>query len=160
MNKIIVKSRRETKLMPAYSRPWACISITDADASDARMPTRNRVGLLRLKFDDVTVPMQSWIAFSTEDARRILAFAAEVWPKADILHVHCEAGISRSAGVAAALSRLYFGDNEEFFKSPYRPNSLVYYTILDLHQEVSEPSGARKRKTVPKGTNDKEDKVR
>ncbi len=29
MNKIIVKSRRETELMPAYSRPWACISITD-----------------------------------------------------------------------------------------------------------------------------------
>jgi predicted protein tyrosine phosphatase len=136
MNKIIVKSRRETELMPAYSRPWACISITDTDASDARMPTRNRVGLLRLKFDDVTVPMQYWTAVSTEDARRVLAFAAEVWPKADVLHVHCEAGISRSAGVAAALSRLYFGDDAKFFLPPYRPNKLVYHTILNLHQEA------------------------
>ena len=131
MNKIIVKSRRETELMPAYSVSWAAISITDTDAPDARMPTRNRVGLLRLKFDDITVPMQDWTAFGTEDARRILEFAASVWDKADILLVHCEAGISRSAGTAAAPSPIYFGDDAKFFLPPYRPNTLVYNTILN-----------------------------
>ncbi len=137
MNKIIVTSRRETELMPAYSVCWAAISITDSDAPDARIRKAKRVGLLRLKFDDVSVLMPHYVAFSTEDARRVLAFAAKVWPKADVLHVHCEAGISRSAGVAAALSCLYFGENARFFLPPFRPNSLVYYTILDIYQEAN-----------------------
>ena len=137
MNKIIVTSRRETELMPAHSVPWAAISITDTDASDARMPTRNRVGLLRLKFDDITSPMQYWTAFSTDDARRVLEFADSIWDKVEILHVHCEAGISRSAGVAVALSNIYFGHDATFFLPPYRPNPLVYNTIFDLHQEAN-----------------------
>ena len=162
MNKIVVRSRRETELMPAYSRPWAAISITDTDAPDARIRTANRVGLLRLHFDDIHAPSPFYTAFSTEDARRVLAFAAKVWDKADVLHVHCEAGISRSSGTAAALSKIYFGDDGEFVESfnGYRPNKLVYRTILDLHREAGKPSGARKRKAARKGKNDEEDKAK
>lgn len=160
MNVIVVKSRRDTELMPAYSVPWAAISITDTDAPDARIRTANRVGLLRLKFDDITVPMPLYVAFSTENARRVLAFAAEVWDKANVLHVHCEAGVSRSAGTAAALSQIYFGNDAQFFSPPYRPNKLVYRTILNLHQEAGKPSGARKRKATRRGKNDEEDKGR
>ncbi len=149
MNKIVVKSRRDTELMRAYSRPWAAISITDTDAPDAQIRKANRVGLLRLKFDDITSPTPPWTAFAPEDARRILEFAAKVWPNADVLHVHCEAGISRSAGVAAALSQIYFGDDAKFFLPPYRPNTLVYNAILNATSPViGTPSNVR----LPHGT--------
>ena len=137
MNKIIVKSRRETELMPAYSGPWAAISITDPRSSDALVPTDNLVGILRPEVRrqhvDVAVVSHHRPPVPVEQARQILAFAKRVWPKADVLLVHCEAGISRSAGAAAALSRLYFGEDAEFFLPPYRPNSArLPSAILDL----------------------------
>ena len=43
--------------------------------------------------------------------------------------VHCEAGVSRSAGAVAALSKLLNGDDSYFFKH-FLPNTLVYKLIL------------------------------
>ena len=134
MNKIIVRSRLATERKSPYPVPWAVISITDADAPDARIRTANCVGLLRLKFDDIRTPSPYFVAFTSQDARRILAFAADVWDKADVLLVHCEAGISRSAGVAAALSRIYFGENAKFFAASVPPQQAsFYYTILEAN---------------------------
>lgn len=45
--------------------------------------------------------------------------------------VHCDAGISRSAGVAAAILKHYTGDDNQIFGAHrYAPNMLVYYKIL------------------------------
>lgn len=45
--------------------------------------------------------------------------------------VHCEAGQSRSAGVAAALSKWINGEDWDYFLNPkYTPNSYCYQTIL------------------------------
>lgn len=49
--------------------------------------------------------------------------------------VNCEAGISRSAGVAAALSKVLTRDDEEFFRR-YVPNRLVYRKIIEEMQEL------------------------
>ena len=124
--------------MPGYPVPWCCISITGPRDSDARVPEMNRVGILRLKFDDVTAQSnwgRDYVLFSPEQARQVLDFAKAMWPKASIIHIHCWAGISRSSGTAAALSKIYFGDDGKFVKTPngFCPNSLVYRTILDVH---------------------------
>lgn len=51
--------------------------------------------------------------------------------KVQIFIVHCAAGISRSAGVAAALSE-YLGLHEKIFGNPnYYPNRLVYKLSLN-----------------------------
>ena len=51
--------------------------------------------------------------------------------------VHCDAGISRSSGVAAAILKAKTGDDSQIFNSPkYRPNMRCYRIILDeLMQE-------------------------
>jgi len=43
-------------------------------------------------------------------------------------------GYSRSPAVAGALSKIYFNEDERFFKS-YQPNMHVYRTILSLWEK-------------------------
>lgn len=58
------------------------------------------------------------------------------YPNVDII-VHCDAGISRSSGVAAAILKAKTGDDSQIFNSPkYRPNMRCYRIVLDeLMQE-------------------------
>jgi hypothetical protein len=44
----------------------------------------------------------------------------------------CEAGMSRSARVAAALSHILQGQNKYFYTN-FEPNKWVYRTIIDEH---------------------------
>lgn len=48
------------------------------------------------------------------------------------LMVHCDAGISRSSAVAAAIARLKWNDEGEFLESPFAPNPRVYRTIREV----------------------------
>jgi predicted protein tyrosine phosphatase len=75
-----------------------------------------------------TVPnVTEWIVFDEERARKIAEFVKSFERKMPPLIVaHCEAGICRSAGVAAAIQS-YYPDTEG--KSAFEtglPNSLVY----------------------------------
>jgi protein-tyrosine phosphatase len=45
--------------------------------------------------------------------------------------LHCNAGLSRSPGVAAALSNVLCGNDQSFFER-YRPNRRVYTLLLDV----------------------------
>jgi predicted protein tyrosine phosphatase len=45
--------------------------------------------------------------------------------------VHCDAGVSRSPAVAAALARVLKGDDAEYFAGRYRPNTRVYRMLLE-----------------------------
>jgi predicted protein tyrosine phosphatase len=66
-----------------------------------------------------------------EDARKIKDFIDAIKRMGvNDLIVHCHAGVSRSAAVAAAISRAETGDDSEFFNSQYVPNMTVYYTVL------------------------------
>jgi hypothetical protein len=49
---------------------------------------------------------------------------------------HCEAGISRSAGTAAALAELFGESADRFFKYPYNHNRLVYQKVLAAGQST------------------------
>jgi len=115
--------------------PWACISIATFDDTWPPIDETNREGLLRMFFDDVDIPKYR-NSFSEEQAQHVLGFYEEMVEKGvEVMMVHCEAGISRSSGVVAALSKIFEGDDSYYFsdKSPYHPNRLVYRSILEAH---------------------------
>ena len=52
------------------------------------------------------------------------------------LYVNCAAGISRSAGIAAAISKFYTND-DQFFYNNYVPNRYVYMRVLEALNELT-----------------------
>ena len=98
----------------------------------------NFIGILNLRFydldEDTEIFPYSKYIFKPGDAQDTLDFVELINCGLDILCIHCEAGISRSAGIAAALSKIYTGNDNYFFKH-YCPNRLVYRTILNCYYE-------------------------
>ena len=102
-----------------------------------------RIDTLKVSFDDWNAEQKleierdfqhsaqakKFIYFSEEHAKQIIDFIKKYIDNIELIIVQCDAGISRSAGVAAALSKCLNGDDEYFFKR-YLPNSLVYSTIM------------------------------
>ena len=71
---------------------------------------------------------------SDEDARKVARFAEAHKDKRII--VHCDAGISRSAGVAAAIMKYYTNDDMNYFYSgQYCPNRWCYRKTLNALME-------------------------
>lgn len=72
----------------------------------------------------------------TEADAQLVKRLLKLYPDTDVI-VHCDAGISRSSGVAAAILKASTGDDSQIFNSPkYRPNMRCYRMILDeLMQE-------------------------
>lgn len=115
----------------------AVISITDPTAENAKLPEQeSRKGLLRLKFHDVdrelNIPGVKIVPFSNEDAKKIVEFVAQVKDSVELIVCHCEAGISRSAGVVAALKRIFEEDDSDILHL-YLPNMRVRWLILKAH---------------------------
>lgn len=113
------------------SEPYFAISIVSPEAIDVVLkPDELRVGSLYMKFMDLD---------DSHDGRYDVITPATAQRIADIVHrygdsisyvVHCEAGISRSAGVAAAISKYLTGDDSSIFRT-HIPNRLVYRTVLE-----------------------------
>jgi len=72
--------------------------------------------------------------FTQEDAKNILNFINKYKNNINLVICQCEAGISRSAGVAGALSKIFNGEDAEIFNN-YLPNMLVYRTILEVYYD-------------------------
>lgn len=119
--------------------PWAAISIT-TEPPWPDLSEENRVGLLQLEFLDAEFvrPTHKWGAgfhiFDEDDAIQLLDFVKEMWPQVECFMVHCAAGISRSPAVAAAIEKIYYGDDQYWFNTR-TPNMLVYSKILNVHNE-------------------------
>lgn len=79
---------------------------------------------------------------SDSDAKKIKEFVDKLYSlDIDLLIIHCRAGQSRSAGVAAALSQVIYGDDSEFFNNPrYTVNMTVYYKVLKAFGYDMRPS--------------------
>ena len=66
------------------------------------------------------------------DAAKIKAFLLQWYDKVDQIVVHCDAGVSRSAGVAAAILKYYTIDDSQIFDNwKYCPNMLCYRMVLN-----------------------------
>lgn len=136
---VMSRSRIEEVELPNV--PHLVVSISTPDAEPARIDANaSTLNIVRLWFHDLCDEAMKHVevrdeyearCFSREHAREVLdAVAAN--PSAQCIIVHCDAGLSRSPAVAAALSKILTGDDAGFFKR-YHPNSRVYRTILEEH---------------------------
>jgi len=110
-------------------RSWAAISVSSAAHFFPTLSEANRIGLLRLVFED-TVERSNPASFSDRHAEEILDFVEGIWRLADVLLIHCEVGLSRSPAIAAALSRLYFDDDGPWSEFDFM-NRLVYQMLVE-----------------------------
>jgi predicted protein tyrosine phosphatase len=119
-------------------RPHIIISI--GDPNDELAPICEQPackGILRLQFHDWddknkiifdrlnTPESRKYIFYSESQAKQVFDFVQTHIKEVECILCQCDAGISRSAGMAAALSRILNGTDEYFFKR-YIPNSRVY----------------------------------
>jgi len=111
------------------------ISICDPEANPVEIFLNNPPeGILHLRFPDFDREWKgykyNYLLFDKYNAKDILKFVNRYKDEIELIIINCEAGISRSAGVAGALSKILNGDDSYFFKH-YLPNMLVYRTILE-----------------------------
>jgi len=133
MKEVIALSQNEVERYITH-KPYAIISITDCDVEKEPNFIQNQflMGVLRLKFDDIENYEPGLIRFNSAIAVKILKFVEELKDDIDILVVHCLAGVSRSAGVAAAIDDLYIQSDKRWFMIK-RPNAHVYRTIINAY---------------------------
>ena len=128
-------------------KPSVVISISDPYIVYDNAPfcsSENRVfDILPLCFCDAAEPGKDVYGrdvaesdlMTDKDAQNVVQFVRENRDKRII--VHCDAGISRSAGVAAAISKYLTGDDGRFFRSgEYDPNMWCYTKTLMAFLEV------------------------
>lgn len=89
-----------------------------------------------LEFYDISYNSQEifkgYAPMTDEDAVKIKDFVLKWKDKVDTIWVHCDAGISRSAGVAAGILEALGEDNSYIFDSKmYFPNLLCYRKTLN-----------------------------
>ena len=124
----------------------AIISIQDP-SDDTQVHIDNEVSfpVLRLRFSDLDQPMtlnmldgsvKEIPIISEEQAKEIAIFVKQNLDK--VIIVQCNAGISRSAGIAAAIDKYFTGYDDRFFNSSdYYPNRRCYRLVLNALQESS-----------------------
>lgn len=137
------------------TQPYGVISITDPDAPRCSLrPDPHRRGVLRLQFWDLED--EAWTGrnpiwhldpkdkFTQSHADQIHNFVRATRHN-KLTIVHCEAGISRSSGVAAALATAAnCPDTDRYFTTPpAHPNWTVYRAVLQtLRPDLTVPARA------------------
>jgi predicted protein tyrosine phosphatase len=130
-----VYSRPAIASLPPHDVAHVIISITTTEGDRARFPVPPSCrGVLRVVFADIESPIPDVRMFDIELAREIWRFVLKHREAIARIVVHCDAGHSRSPAVAAALSRVLVGSDEEFFRR-YEPNPHVYRLLLETHAE-------------------------
>lgn len=114
--------------------PHVVISATDHRSSHPSIQINdNTLGLVRVKFDDVTEDDQHYKSISSKEADIIYHAYYTYRDYLPVYIINCDAGISRSAGVASALSLLEYGcdsNYEHLTPSEPHPNRTVFHSIL------------------------------
>ncbi len=129
--KFKVLSEREIKDF-TYNEKYVVISIRSPHTRPVELlDDQNRLATLCIAFSDIdrVIDHPKAILMTKEQAKQILTFYSFYKDKVGTVVVNCEAGISRSSAVAAALTNISGGIDSRFFVQ-YLPNSLVYNLIL------------------------------
>ena len=139
MKKFTVMSRSAAKKFSYGNIPekTVIISITDVGSEDNRFNRQsNLVDVCRVKFDDVEKGEPNCI--TKNDAQKIMDFMKRYEDIPNVV-VHCEAGVSRSAGCCAALMYVYNGSDMDIFSNArFCPNMTVYRTVLNTFMGVED----------------------
>lgn len=130
---ILNKSKAQRLSYTDYSSAKVIISIRTPGDEKAEFNSNNKTikAILYLEFYDISYNSQEifkgYEPMTDEDAVKIRDFVLKWKDKVDTIWVHCDAGISRSAGVAAGILEALGEDNSYIFDSKmYFPNLLCY----------------------------------
>jgi predicted protein tyrosine phosphatase len=112
--------------------PSAVISIVD---NYKEIPILVEGGMIKhvfsIDFIDLYEPLEGYKTFTLEEGIKIADFVYKIKDTVNQLIVHCEAGVSRSSAVAAAIAHHFFEEGDNYFNnSLYLPNKLVYKLTL------------------------------
>lgn len=133
-----------------FTPKYAITSIVCTGDPEVIFEDEQRCYILQLEFDDILGPHPSLEVFTPEMAKQAAYYLDKCVRKGvEYFIFHCLAGVSRSAGMAAAMAKHYLGDDREFF-SRYTPNMTVYKLTLEALYEVthgSKPSATYWRPT-------------
>jgi predicted protein tyrosine phosphatase len=138
--KLLVFSRREAENKGIVERncPVTHLWISICGKGDTKpqpVVLPNCKGVLSLCFDDITKQLGDYFLMTEQDADKILDFVLDT--KVELICVHCEAGISRSAAVASALD-LLFNQRDDIATDPhFFPNIHVKSLLLQKIRERS-----------------------
>lgn len=148
---VTVMSRHNAVRYCGQNNPDSSVMISISDPrmvydSEPFITEENKIlDILRLSFSDADGkgldvygnPVEESDLMTDEDAKKVAEFV-EAHQDIFIL-VHCDAGISRSAGVAAAILKHYTGDDSKVFQSGrHYPNMWCYRKTLNaLHEHAS-----------------------
>lgn len=154
--KVLSRYNLEDFLYPLRENPdilhdnIAIISITDPHSPNACDDYKDEhLRFLRLKFNDCEIDTEYETSMSRSQGERVAEFINSVNGWADLIIVQCEAGVSRSAGVCAAIMKYITGDDMPIFNSPrYSPNMNCYRMTLNalMGAECSEDELIEKMK--------------
>ena len=73
--------------------------------------------------------LRGYAGMTAEDAQKVKDFVLKWKDEVRELWIHCDAGASRSAGIAAGILKAFGKDDSELFKT-LLPNSLCYRRTL------------------------------
>ncbi len=152
---IVVYSKQDAATFQCAA-PWACVSIATQAGTWPKIDEGRRQALLQLAFADLEIPAPGQSLFCESHAEEILDLVRDVWDHVELIMVHCEAGVSRSPAVAAAIARIHLGKDQAFFQpGVFNPNQLVYQTLLNVARQRGEfaekrnPRRNRRRRSSP-----------
>jgi len=133
MNKISAE-KYATQSHKEQSVILSIASIGSAEAFIIPTKVSGIVDVIYLHFNDTDSREYTDGGITDSDAKKICDFINKYKniPIIDKIIVHCEAGQSRSAGVAAAIMKYLNNDDTPIFNNAkYHPNMLCYRTVLN-----------------------------
>jgi hypothetical protein len=123
---IEVMSRQQAK-QTKFKDNEMLISISNKNETEPNIECKE---IFLFNFDDEETPHPN--AMQDYEARHLVNIVKAKRNYVSKIFVHCGAGISRSAGVAAALGKWLNGDDSFVFDNPkYCPNRTCYRLVLN-----------------------------
>lgn len=145
MRKLIVRNRKQIETSNEIQDKHIIISIyTPGDEIPIPVFNENTLSCISLCFNDLDrepsigtqLAFGETILFNDDMAHWIVSFVNSFSSIKTII-VHCDAGQSRSAGVAAAIAKFFNDNDDHFFNSrQYTPNRLVYRKVLQAFHGI------------------------
>ena len=131
------QSHEKTSIIISIKSPW------DKEDPKVFCSDKNNVkDILSLAFGDIEaedighVPLRE-TCITIADAKKIARFADKWHDKVDMIIVHCDGGVSRSAGVCAAIMQVFEGSGWKMWKNRNKsPNMTCFLRVLKAFNYV------------------------
>ena len=138
---IKIMSREQAKkfCFQKHDEKSLIISIYDPDKEPPHLfknQINNVKSIMSCAFFDEEKDEHGCITF--EQAQTIADTVIGILDYVDLIVVHCEAGISRSAGVAGAIMKALNDDDAEAFSNGRIPNMTCYRRVLEKVNGIKE----------------------